>query len=357
MKVMLTSPITPMSPSPYSHRSAQGEIYAEQIRELGHEVTVNYGGKIQDYRGFDKIYIYHGNDFSGGLNLFGGLSGLADPHGLVELFSTDIEVYSIGIPMPDYATLIEDRLKKSKDHDKILDTIEWKKAKDLQNRAIFLKSIPTNNHQLVVGDSHATSLYRPGVQINSIPFKTLHGALNMGLKPLVEDFRPYHDWDRISFYFGNIDIRHHLCRESNPEQAATDLAVRYFEQASSKVYQPGQKIYLYEPLPIENESRKLPKTGFYKGTPFFGSWEQRNRVRAIFVEQLDQMSTREVQLVRWTEDYLNAQAELDFSHMEKPRSIHLARASYPYWQGPIPKKEPKKEPEFATSLEGFFVDV
>ena len=346
MKVMLTSPITPMSPSPYSHRSAQGEIYAEQIRELGHEVIVNYGGKIRNYREFDAIYVYHGNDFSGGLNLFGGLAGLSDPHGLVELFSTDIKIYSIGIPMPDYATLIEDRLKKSKDHDKILDTIDWSFAKSLPSRSIFLKSIPTNGHQLIVGDSHATSLYRPGFQVNSIPFKTLHGALNIGLENLVNEFRPHYDWDGISFYFGNIDIRHHLCRESDPEKAAKDLATRYFEQAASKVLKPGQKIKLYEPLPIENESRKLPKTGFYKGTPFYGSWKQRTEVRKVFIETLEYFSTYEVRLIKWTDQYLNSNNELDFSHMEKPRSVHLARASYPYWTGIPEKKE--------TSLEGFF---
>jgi len=93
---------------------------------------------------------------------------------------------------------------------------------------------------------------------------------------------------------------------------------------------------IYEPLPIEDESRKLPKSGYYKGRPFWGSWEDRNRAREIFIETAKNENERinsRVRLIEWTDYLKNPQGQLDFAHMEKPRSVHLSRASYPHWTG------------------------
>jgi hypothetical protein len=40
-----------------------------------------------------------------------------------------------------------------------------------------------------------------------------------------------------------------------------------------------------------------------------------------------------VNFIEWVEYLSNDKGELDFSHMEKPKSVHLSRASYPHWQG------------------------
>ena len=47
-------------------------------------------------------------------------------------------------------------------------------------------------------------------------------------------------------------------------------------------------VSIYEPLPIENESRKIPKSGWHKGTPFYGNWTQRNKIRNVFIESLEE---------------------------------------------------------------------
>ena len=88
----------------------------------------------------------------------------------------------------------------------------------------------------------------------------------------------------IEFYFGNIDIRHHLCRQDNPEQATKELVRKYVEQARAIANFHNATIRLYEPLPIENPSRKIPKTGWHKGAPFCGDWPSRNFVRKLFRE-------------------------------------------------------------------------
>ena len=82
-------------------------------------------------------------------------------------------------------------------------------------------------------------------------------------------------------------------------------------------------------LPIENESRKIPQSGYYKGQPFYGSWSERNDFRNQFNDYIE----KEYGIIRWTQHLYNELGELDFKYMEKPQSIHLSREFYPYWNG------------------------
>ena len=355
MKILLTSPVTPISDSEYSHRSAQAEIYAQMIYDSFQpkevEVVINYRNKIKDYSDFDLVYVYHGNDWGGALNLFGGISGLSDPEGLVALHKLDVKnVVSIAIPMPDYAGLLRKRLKPGEKFDSILDELP-------ENTPMTYAVTPVSfegTSNLVIGDSHAICMYRPGWEVLSIPFKTLHGAMTGpgSIRQLVADkFAHSGHFENLEFYFGNIDIRHHLMRQTSPEAATILLAKRYFEEVEGRFPNALSKA-IYEPLPIEDESRKLPKTGSYKGLPFYGTWEERNNIRELFAATLEKLCAgSSVKFIRWTDYLKNAQGQLDFKHMEKPRSVHLARASYPHWQGM------NKIPEAVTptsSLEGFF---
>ena len=355
-KALLTSPVNPISNSAYSHRSAQAEIYAQMLCVGSeHEIVINYGNKIKDYSDYDLVYVYHGNDWGGTLNLFGGPAGLGDKEGLVELFKRDPKtVISVAIPMPDYPALLRKRLKAGEKFGNVLDQLpENIKDREYGHTPVSFEG----TRKLVVGDSHAISLYRPGWEVLSIPFKTLHGALsyeNGGLRGLIADTLGTHsgEFEEIEFYFGAIDIRHHLMRQPNPEAAAMDLAKRYYEEVEGRF--PSAKVLkIYEPLPLENESRKLPKSGFYKGAPFYGSWEERNKIRDFFIRSIEQQcnANSHVEFVRWTDYLKNEKGELDFKHMEKPRSVHLARASYPFWNG---YKSETQAVEATTSLENFF---
>ena len=106
---------------------------------------------------------------------------------------------------------------------------------------------------------------------------------------------------------------------------------------------PIKDVAIYELLPIEDESRKLPKSGYYKGKPFSGTWEQRNECRLAFRDELEKNATR-ARIIRWTDYLLNKTGQLSFDHMEKQQSIHLSRGSYPHCTGE----------EKVTSLEDFF---
>ncbi len=327
MKTLITSPFTPVSSNIHSHRAAQAAIYAEQISvENGGLVHLDRTGDIHhDINSFDSIYVYHGNDWFGSLNLFGGMKNYGNIDNLIRFSKIEKtkKVYSLWIDHPKYSEMLEPRLNGEIHPD--WHKVDWENLKYIENNAITVREIETVN-RAVAGDSHAICMYRPGWFVNSVPFKTLHGALKEGLQTFIE---PHHEI--AEFYFGNIDVRHHLCRQPDPEAATRDLANRYYTQLSQLDL---AKVYAYELLPIEHESRVLPKTGYYKGTPFYGSWEDRNRCRLIFKDEMRKLCARgSVNFIEWVDPLLNDRGELDFECMEKPKSVHLSRNSYPHWQG------------------------
>ena len=328
MKSILTTPFKTISRNKTSHRSSQGVIYGDMIKQSGEDVVVNYDGKL-DLNEFDKMYVYHGNDWSGSLNIFGGIENY--PAGKLQQFSNfKGEVISLGIPFPAYHELIQAKGKFSIE-------INFDNLKRMYETSEVVIH-PHKTLNLVLGDSHCICMYRPGWMIHSVPFKTLYGTLKEEVEGTKSPFR-FSSYDvpiahNVEFYFGNIDIRHHLCRHYDQEREVKTLVYSYVE----KVRQLNlESAAIYEPLPIENESRKIPKTGWYKGTPFFGSWIDRNKVRNIFIKALEDYcdfpvrKKGDIKLIKWTNKLLNSRKELGFEYMEKPQSVHLSREYYPHW--------------------------
>lgn len=340
-RIIVTSPFQQITDRPTSHRSAQAYIYADELFQGVNEVTINVGGKIKDFSDYTLVAVYHGNDFQGGLNLYGGIHGF-DPSGILALSRVPANrVLNLGnIEFPDYGEMLRPRIEKARESGKPYPS-GWDQV-DLDNLSKMAgkKSAPWHYLHwspttLTVGDSHAISMYQPGHHVHSIPFKTLHGALKVGLKSYMEEFLEYMSAHpaylyQLNFYFGNIDIRHHVCREGNWKENVNSLCERYADQVIELENTVETKVF--ELLPIEDESRALPKTGYYKGQPFWGSWEERNKSRLHFRDRMIQLLGKD-KVILWTDYLLNDAGQLDFKHMEKPKSVHLARSSYPYWTG------------------------
>ena len=346
MKAILNCPFIPVATRMASHRGAQGAMYADMIRQTGVYIDVNWSGKIEDHNQYDVMYVYHGNDWSGGMNVFGGVKGFPYSFNTRNFSKFKGKVYSLAIDFPPYHEMIEERINKAKEkggeiQDEWLD-VDIANLKRMYETAETIK-FPQRTRNLVIGDSHSICMYRPGWMINSVPFKTLNGALNDGLHTYVETVGSMALFDKVECYFGNIDIRHHLCRiDGDPIQNTIELADRYINAVESLLV---KDVAIYELLPIEDESRKLPKSGYYKDKPFWGSWSQRNECRLAFRERLEEKASR-ARIIRWVDNLINKQGQLDFNYMEKPQSIHLSREYYPHWTG-----EEKK----TATLEDFFV--
>ena len=343
MKTLITSPFTPVSSNIHSHRAAQAAIYAEQLSAEFGNVHLDRTGDIHpDSGSFDQVYTYHGNDWFGSLNLFGGMKNYSNIDKLIRYSKLKAPVYSLWIDHPKYSEMLKPRLDGDIHPDWHL--VDWENLKKLEDTAITVREIETTN-RVVAGDSHAICMYRPGWFVNSVPFKTLHGAIKEGLQTFIE---PHHEI--AEFYFGNIDVRHHLNRLPNMEQRTRNLANRYHEQLTALDL---TDVSVYELLPIENESRVLPKTGYYKGLPFYGSWEQRNETRLIFKDEMKNLCVKSrVNFIEWVDPLQNDRGELDFECMEKPKSVHLSRNSYPHWQG---RKWSGLSENKPSTLEDFFI--
>ena len=175
------------------------------------------------------------------------------------------------------------------------------------------------NNKLILGDSHSVSVYKPGYSINRIDGKTLNGFLKIGLHNFITK-----DTDDLIFYAGNIDVRFHIHRFGG-RKAVVDLIRELFVQLNKLNL---NKITLVSLLPIEDESRKIPGTGLYKGKPFYGTKEQ----RTYYVKEFNSLLKRgcnhyKYNLIEWDFNYDKG---LSFDEMESRQSVHLRPKSYKF---------------------------
>lgn len=152
------------------------------------------------------------------------------------------------------------------------------KRKELRNAGYTIDDFPeviTINTDYgpkrIIGDSHSLSLHRAGYGISRNDGATLFGALKDDGLLRTYDFSGVGD---VELYFGNIDVRFHLWRQPSPARAADQLVMQYLRFARGLV-DKGINVTIQGLLPIEDESRKIPGTGKYKGENFYGTREER----------------------------------------------------------------------------------
>lgn len=246
-----------------------------------------------DWDQYDELIIYHGVNFRpGSFNIIGGINDdvltrskkLNDFKGKV--LSLD------GFQLSDFS-------------------VKRKLSLYDQNDKHELVELPTRSN-LVIGDSHSLSVWpNENYTISRNDGKTLYGFLKLNMD--LSSFK------HVILYFGNIDLRFHLARQSNPIEATKDLFKRYCDYASK------YNSTLTMLLPVEDESRKIPKSGQYKGQNFFGSIELRKELRneanKIILES-------GITYIEWPEFFINKEGNLDFEIMEPKQSVHIRPKFY-----------------------------
>jgi len=205
---------------------------------------------------------------------------------------------------------------------------------------------------LVVGDSHAHSAYTPGSMVLRKDARALKGFLKKGVvNEITSAGYDLSEIDSFSAYHGSIDIRHHLCREPDP-QVATRTLVRGYVEELKKL--DGRPIELVVPLPIEDETRVVPHMGWYKGAPFYGTQAERKVLRDIFEEELREGAAKNKgwTIYKWPQAWYDMDGiEYMRTYMERPRSVHLA---WKYYRWDLVKDEPNSlhgQAKAATLLE------
>lgn len=314
--IAITNIIRPIAYAPNSHPAAWPKLLRAQLRAQGYKhVDILYKGSEVPWDDYDIIILEHGMEFKGGFNIFGGKDNEHVPTQLKRLAARNKATYSADIKMPDFYTLGAKRFGHKL---------------SLQELQYIEEAVQTTLHfdriakfkVLYLGDSHILSVADPKAEVSRNDGKTLFGALTEGLKHYLQ---PHHR--ELVLYFGNIDIRHHLMRQPNPGQTLGNLIKRYFDEIEKlKTYNKIKRITLVDPLFIEAEERKLPKTGWFKGTPFFGTWSDRARLREIMTSTIEGSSYPKI---HWDRSLLtHPDGDLKFEVMEGKSSVHLSPEYY-----------------------------
>jgi hypothetical protein len=112
----------------------------------------------------------------------------------------------------------------------------------------------------------------------------------------------------------------------------------------------AEHVELVTVLPIEDESRRLPKTGYYKDTPFYGTRAERQGFVRTWNDELRRIVDRHPtwSLFEWPKRWYEMDGVEFFQYMERPASVHLARKYY-RWDLVNDRPNPNLEPK-ATSL-------
>lgn len=353
----------------YSHTGAWAYLRANQLKHagLGDVLVLSEKGRgiNSDWTEFDTVYLYHTMDFEPEhpytINIFDGPQEHTAKYfeRLIWKQHENIKLISLDYPMPNYGYRCKRKRDRADVNSKMSDywknvdwdavqtkcenTTEWvldpgvqftvpyvgRLKEDWIKQCVGIKHL---HRHLIVGDSHAPSAYKPKSLIIRKDGRTLGGILKKTIKREVEEYG--YDWnqiDSLTCYWGNIDVRHHICR------VGTTLAdhLNYVDQLIDnyvlelKKY-PEKKFELVHLIPIEDESRKLPSTGYYEGTPFYGSRETRQKVVSHFNKRIDEVAaTNNWSVFKWPADWYQMDG-IEFMNliMERPRSVHLARRYY-----------------------------
>ena len=305
---MITNPISNIPMNEKSHVRGWTQLWREQLNT---DIDYRCSHKVASA---DILYIDHGANYSGSLNLFGGVT--EEVFKRINLVMSAKNIISLDWDMPDYGALFRKRIGNASTFARV--TEEW--CDKVSSRIATINTLrqedlPFDN--IIVGDSHTISFSDHKTRVFRNDGKTLHGALKTGLSTLLRDQSPK---GKVTLCFGSIDIRHHILRHEG-----FDLD-KFLDEYYAHGNELANDVWYCAPVPVEYEDRKIPKTGFYKGTGFYGSREERYALTMRFIDGLYKRTNKVVQPpVEW---YIMDPKKYAETYMEMNSSFHIAPPFY-----------------------------
>ena len=317
MKVAIVSMLSNVSKSPNHHGGGYANIMVQILKDYHRDYEFDTNPDPKDWGSYEKLFFSEGVNFQGkpvaqigdqiirvqdkiSYNVPGGpQSEHREKIKAVLEYKGEIVLVNNLFDFSEFAR----RMKITSDR--------WPETK-YKNYAIEYGKA---NRRAVIGDSHSLSVWKTGFGLDRIDGRTLWNFVNTSKTEEINEA-----YDETITYFGNIDLRFHLMRQPDPEQSAKDL-INYYLEFNSKLTNNT----IVEPLPVEHESRKLPGTGLYKGQPFFGTREERMRLRSIII---DTLRSSNVKLISWPDSWTEGDGTKMFEVMEPRQSVHLKPLFY-----------------------------
>jgi len=315
MNKVITSPATNIPAHEKSHVRGWSLGWAELLNA---DLVNRCDEQIMQY---DKVYLDHGVNWSGALNLFAG-AGDEVFERFNRLMAVGHErIVSLDWEMPDYGEKLAARLNAKSTSKQI--TAEWCEALSKMCKQIpYMNqlSVPTVEW-LAWGDSHTPAYARMGSAIMKKDGRTMFGVMENNR---LDDIEIPDNIKGITLCLGSIDVRHHLMRDESISVSV--LMDKYLDAVRSFRDRVGVTVELSAPVPIEHEDRKIPKTGYYKKTPFYGGRGQRIQLDLIMMKKMKESEFDCISPP--AERYMMDGEEYAKNYMELGGSVHMAPTHY-----------------------------
>jgi hypothetical protein len=320
MSTTMNYVFNPFSPVPISWKSHVRGWALHWASNLG---SVQIALKGSDLSKADSLYLDHGVNFSGAMNLFGGVTDEIVGR-IRQVVDQQGDLYSLDIPMPNYAEQLRKRIGQSTcSHQLSIELIDRFEAKLATAKTLTQKGL--SRQTVVIGDSHTTAFSPAKSTILRTNGQTLFGALKNDLIHSQLDSLGYSP-ERVCLVYGSIDIRHHIGRQDQPYAALESLCEDYAKAVRRVKADWLCDVEVAAPVPVEHEERRIPQSGFYEGKAFSGSREERLSWTVSFISA---MQKHGVNVVSPPEDwYLMDGKHYADTHMELSSSVHIAPLSY-----------------------------
>lgn len=310
---------------PDSHRSSWARMVRCAVADMkpDDQVVLLKDGEMP--AAFDQWLITYPMEFKGvSLNLPSG----PQPQVLERIMRltdvTDVsKLVSLDRPLPDYNELaVKPRFKL--DEPRLKDLVGQVRETTLSDIVRFSATAAGAKPTVVLGDSHASSHYQRHTLLVRHDALPLYSALRHRFETLMPAWALDPDQCAgVKLVWGNIDIRHHLMRQDEPIKALQELLDEYHAQVTDLAQSSGQSFTIVTPLPIEHEGRRLPKTGWYKGAPFYGTREERLALVRYWWAWAATQAWHDTW--HWPVSWYQMDGEVYAKQrMEKPNSVHLS---------------------------------